>query len=171
METENISEIDLSGAEDLIKDERIDYIVGSVHHVGGIPIDFDDPTWRRAVIQCHTLASSGRGSIEDSARSASVKDLEPFLVAYFDAQYEMLQRLQPEVIGHFDLCLLYTPDVRLSVAGDEVWGRVKRNVAYAASYGGLFEANSAALRKGWKTSYPSPEVLEVSPQFSGPQPD
>lgn len=31
------------------------------------------------------------------------------------------------------------------------------------NYGGLFEANGAALRKGWETSYPSREVLEVSP--------
>ena len=43
-----------------------------------------------------------------------------------------------------------------------VWDKVERNIRYAIGYGALFEANAAAIRKGWTTSYPSREVLRVS---------
>lgn len=68
--------------------------------------------------------------------------------------------LQPEVIGHFDLCRLWQPDVRLD-ADDEVWRAVRRNVQTAVDYGALFEINAAAFRKGWSTAYPGEEVLRV----------
>lgn len=89
--------------------------------------------------------------------------LTVFLLRYLDAQYEMIERLEPEVVGHFDLCLLFNPGYSLRGEGkEEVWKRVERNVKRVISYGGLFEANGAALRKGWETSYPSREVLQVS---------
>jgi len=91
------------------------------------------------------------------------QQLVPFLVKYLDAQYEMIEALEPEVVGHFDLCLLFNPGYRLDGLGrEEVWSRVKRNVERVVRYGGLFEANGAAIRKGWETSYPSKEVLRVS---------
>ena len=91
------------------------------------------------------------------------QQLVPFLVKYLDAQYEMIEALEPEVVGHFDLCLLFNPGYRLDGPGrEEVWSRVKRNVERVVRYGGLFEANGAAIRKGWETSYPSKEVLRVS---------
>jgi histidinol-phosphatase (PHP family) len=89
--------------------------------------------------------------------------LRLFLLAYFDAQYEMLTAHQPEVVGHFDLCLLWTPTVSLrSTEMEGVWEKVERNLRYAAGYGVLFEANAAAIRKGWGTSYPSRDILQVS---------
>lgn len=90
-------------------------------------------------------------------------ELVSFLLAYLDAQYEMLQYHQPEVIGHFDLCLLWVPDLDLtSLKMEAVRESIKRNVEYGIGYGALFEANAAAIRKGWKTSYPNPYILKVS---------
>jgi histidinol-phosphatase (PHP family) len=90
-------------------------------------------------------------------------DIKAFLHAFFDAQFDMLRTHQPEVVGHIDLCLLWTPDISLRSADmGEVWEKVIRNVEYAITYGGLFEANAAAIRKGWKTSYPNPDILQVS---------
>lgn len=94
-------------------------------------------------------------------------ELRPFLLDYFDAQYQLITTHRPEVIGHFDLCLLWTPDLRLD--GPEmtgVWEKVKRNIKAVVEYGGLFEANAAALRKGWDTSYPSRAILQVSRSFA-----
>ena len=143
--------------------------MGSVHHVHGIPIDFDRPTWIKAVNRALSLAGSAHTDKDldslDPKSSEYLEALRPLLVAYLEAQYEMIQTLKPEVIGHFDLCLLYTPGVSLRGAGDEIWSRVERNVRYVIAYGGLFEANSAALRKGWATSYPSEDVLDVGPCF------
>ena len=160
METENITPLDLAKAQELVKDRRIDYIVGSVHHVRGTPIDFDRPTWLRAVAQTNGTAHTEEG-LTDWSPSEAMSKLEPMLLAYFEAQYETLQALKPDVVGHFDLCLLYTPGISLR-RSQTVWKVVQRNVDFVVGYGGLFEANSAALRKGWESSYPSNDVLEAS---------
>jgi histidinol-phosphatase (PHP family) len=148
LETDYITPLDLNGISRMLEHPEIDYLVGSVHHVNGISIDFDQATWAEAV----------RSTTTDT-------DLDPFISAYLDAQYELMTVHQPEVIGHFDLCLLYTPEV--SLKRPVLWEKVERNVRYAAGYGALFEANAAALRKGWSTSYPSKDVLEVGHVWAG----
>lgn len=173
IESDYISELDSDGLERLLDAHpEIDYVVGSVHHVDGVSIDFDRRTWLRSVRDVgtgsQTMARQSDGSLvqvplDDDARlqldyTPTADELEPFLIAYLDAQYKLLQRHQPEVVGHFDLCLLWCPSASL----ESVWDRVKRNVEYAISYGALFEANAAAIRKGWSTSYPTPNVLRVS---------
>ena len=180
LETEFITPLDLTRTSALILDHpEIDYLVGSVHHVNGTPIDLDRPTWLQAVQNAERSemgsttnpSPSGRpisaqshfdalGSRQDSNPDLNL--LRPFLLAYFDAQYKVITTDQPEVIGHIDLCLLYTPDISLSSSElGEVWEKVERNVRYVVDYGGLFEANAAAIRKGWTTSYPSPDVMKV----------
>ncbi|KAJ7118024.1 Polymerase/histidinol phosphatase-like protein [Mycena crocata] len=131
---------------------RVEYIVGSVHHVNGIPIDFDLPTFQKAV--------DNADSTEPAAKNGS------FLSAYFDAQYELLQRFKPEVVGHIDLCRLCTPTLKISDY-PEAWERVKRNILYAIEYGVLFEVNAPALRKGWSTPYPGEDLLEIIVKHQG----
>ena len=160
--------------------EEIQYIVGSVHHVAGVSIDFDRSTYLRSIEHCSadTVGSTMVRTYPSSSSSISKLELPPpknpdakpidaqlmvILIKYFDAQYEMINHLQPEVIGHFDLCLLFNPGYSLKGVGkEEIWKRVERNIKKVIGYGGLFEANGAAFRKGWETSYPSKEVLEVS---------
>ncbi|KAF5360820.1 hypothetical protein D9756_004574 [Leucocoprinus leucothites] len=139
--------------------DGIEYIVGSVHHVNGIPIDFDVTTYRRAVA---SFSDTNSASDSDKGVHGGVSDpgLDKFLLAYFDAQYELLQRFKPEIIGHIDLCRLYTPDLEFK-RFPEVWERIKQNVEYAISYGALFEVNAAAFRKKWDTAYPGRDVAEV----------
>jgi histidinol-phosphatase (PHP family) len=208
LETDYITSNDLTQTIRLIDDHpEIDYVVGSVHHVQGISIDFDRTTWIRSVLACSTstagkvgqprLGSNEDGTTTDTLNASgttmilphdgngppvlpppptlppgqdletfrpSSSQLRSFLHQYFDAQYQLLQTFQPEVVGHFDLCLLWTPDVSLSSGDglDGVWEKVERNIRYIVGYGGLIEANSAAFRKGWETSYPGREVVQVS---------
>lgn len=176
LETDYITPLDLSQTTSLLDRRKdIDYVVGSVHHVNGVSIDFDKPTWVRAV---RTVVAGNTGSTMDVSPNSntislpSVPDtddlptpdeIQTFLLAYFDAQYDMLRTHQPEVVGHIDLCLLWTPEISLKGTGmEEVWEKVLRNIDFAISYGGLFEANAAAIRKGWKTSYPNPDIVQVS---------
>jgi len=149
LETEYITDLDLDGLESLLKElgERVEYLVGSIHHVNGIPIDFDLPTYETA------LTSFAAEKEQDRQ--------EAFLWAYFDAQYQLLQRFKPEIIGHFDLCRLYKPSLRF---GDypSVCKKIDRNVRYAVEYGALFEINAAAFRKHWNTAYPAEDIMEAS---------
>jgi histidinol-phosphatase (PHP family) len=175
IETDFVTRIDLDRTKAILdRRTEIQYMVGSVHHVAGVSIDFDKSTYLRSIEHCsagttgttmsHPSSSSSRLEMPQPSNpnlSPTEEMLVPFLMRYLDAQYEMIEALEPEVIGHFDLCLLFNHGYRLDVS-EEVWKRVKRNVKRVVEYGGLFEANGAAIRKGWETSYPSKEVLRVS---------
>lgn len=152
LETEYITDLDLDRLDSLLHrlGDKIQYIVGSVHHVNAIPIDFDIQTHQKAI----DSFANGGGADEDQARGA-------FLESYFDAQYELMQRFQPEIIGHVDLCRLYTPELRFADY-PRALEKLRRNIKFAVDYGALFEVNAAAFRKNWKTAYPGRDVLEAS---------
>ena len=80
---------------------------------------------------------------------------------YFDAQFEMLNFLQPRVVGHFDLIRLFSDaadgDLRVMKG---VWERVARNLRVVVAQRGLLEVNSSALRKGLKEPYPGRCICE-----------
>ncbi|KAM5537389.1 hypothetical protein V8D89_008908 [Ganoderma adspersum] len=150
LETEYITPSDLDKLSELLQTagSRVEYLVGSVHHVNAIPIDFDRETFDKS------LQSFSSPSASDHDR------IEAFLCSYFDAQYELMQRFRPEIIGHFDLCRLYNPSLRFSdypVALD----KINRNIQFATSYGALFELNAAAFRKGWDAAYPGGDVVKI----------
>ena len=157
LETEYISPLDINGLSMLLDShkDRIDYIVGSVHHVNEIPIDFDLDTYRRCLDSIPLPTH-----ITDPTRDQEHERLGIFLDLYFDAQFELLSRFQPELIGHVDLCRLYTPDLLLHTY-PRAWNKLERNVKFAVAYGALFEVNAAAFRKGWQTAYPGEDVAQV----------
>ncbi|KAJ7044824.1 Polymerase/histidinol phosphatase-like protein [Mycena alexandri] len=154
LETDYITPLDLEKLDSILQRHRglVEYIVGSVHHVNGIPIDFDLVTFQKAVESIDsTLPTTKDGG---------------FLCAYFDAQYELLHRFKPEIIGHMDLCRLYNPTLRLSEY-PEALERVERNIIYAIGYEALFEINASALRKGWSTPYPGEDLLHIILKHGG----
>ncbi|KAI0328433.1 histidinol phosphate phosphatase H [Cubamyces sp. BRFM 1775] len=151
LETEFISEADMDELDALLRSAnvdgrpaRIEYLVGSVHHVRGIPIDFDRATYLKAL-------STFQSSDEHTT-------MEAFLCAYLDAQHALLARFRPEVVGHFDLCRLYTPELQFADYPAAL-ERVRRNVGLAVGYGAAFELNAAAFRKGWDAAYPGADVI------------
>ena len=158
LETEYISPCDIDGLSKLLDSHKgqIDYIIGSVHHVNGIPIDFDLDTYRRCLdsipLPIHVADSTHMDQEHER--------LSIFLDMYFDAQFELLSKFQPELIGHIDLCRLYTPNLRLHTY-PRAWNKLERNVKFAVAYGALFEVNAAAFRKGWRTAYPGDDVAQV----------
>jgi len=162
LETEYITDDDFNHLRELLKDNerRIDYIVGSVHHVNRIPIDFDRVTYERALINLPG---------EEGVHIVGNRRMEIFLSAYFDAQHKLLLQFQPEIIGHLDLCRLYTPSLDLKQY-PIAWGKLVRNIEEAINYGALFEINSAALKKGWTSPYPGKDIVAVSLQCHAASP-
>lgn len=154
----------------LLEDKKgvLQFAVGSVHHVHGIPIDFDQDAWWRAL-------------------AASNNNLKNFLLAYFDLQYSLLRALQPLVVGHFDLYKLYLPnDLEVNLeTGDcskggvpvsqfsliSQWKQVEdaviRNLKYIDSYGGAIEINTSALRKKLPEPYPGKEIGILAKEHGG----
>ncbi|EGV63163.1 histidinol-phosphatase [Yamadazyma tenuis] len=148
---------DLDHIEHAVKlKSRFDMIVGSVHHALGEPIDFDEDLWRKA--RDHTDSKTSRELYK----------------RYYEMQHTMIDKLKPDVVGHFDLISLFQPqddvdpttgknvmNIDMETDWPEVWAQIVKNIELAASYGGLFELNSAAIRKGWATPYPKPVIAHA----------
>ncbi|KAI8899266.1 histidinol phosphate phosphatase H [Globomyces pollinis-pini] len=115
----------------------LDYLVGSIHHVDEVPIDFDLKTFESLEAQL---------------------GIELVYQRYFDAQYDMLVKVKPMVIGHFDLIRMWKPN---TVISSECWKLIERNIQEIVSYGGLVEINSRGLKKNLSTPYPLPDILEI----------
>ncbi|KAI0643956.1 histidinol phosphate phosphatase H [Trametes meyenii] len=159
LETEFITLTDTDRLETSLQawTDRIEYLVGSVHHVNAIPIDFDRETFDKAL---NSFSST------PDHRADSYTTMGAFLNSYFDAQFELMRRFRPEVIGHFDLCRLYNPSLRFADYPDAL-ERIRRNVHFAVEYDALFELNAAAFRKGWDSAYPGEDVVEIILQAGG----
>jgi histidinol-phosphatase (PHP family) len=142
-ESEWIRPESLDIIRDLLEKYTFDLFMGSVHHVHTIPIDYDKETYVKAR---EKAGGSDERLFED----------------YFDSQYEMLQSLKPPVVGHFDLIRLMSDTPNTDFEGLKgVWQRIQRNLEYIASYGGILELNSSALRKGLAQPYPCLPICEV----------
>lgn len=163
-EVEGIDEEHVRFAKTLFDSGKYDMTVGSVHHVNGVPIDFTPDLWMDAVAK------------------TSTQTVRQLYCDYFDIQYTVISVLHPLVIGHFDLIALFMPqenvdpttgkklgDVNIEKDWPDVWAKVERNIKAVADYGGLFELNSAAVRKGWVTPYPkepfSKAIIENGGKF------
>ncbi|KAF8333022.1 histidinol-phosphatase [Cantharellus anzutake] len=169
LETDYITDLDLVMTENLLArhGDKFDYIVGSIHHVNEIPIDFDRETFERA------LGSFGGSDAPDSTTASLInqdipQNYQDLIISYLDSQYKLMQGLHPEIIGHFDLFRLYNPSITFSASSTPaIWERIMRNVQYAIEYGALFEANAAAFRKGWDTAYPGKEIARLIVDHGG----
>lgn len=159
LETEVITSADLDNLQQLLEKhgDRIEYLVGSVHHVNSIPIDFDQQTFEKSL---NSLPCTGTSTDSELLR------MDTFLSTYLDAQYELLSRFHPEIIGHFDLCRLYRPDL-IFRDFPLAWKKLERNVQFAIGYGALFEVNAAAFRKGWQSAYPAADVMALIMKHRG----
>lgn len=125
----------------LVKELKPDYLVGSVHHVHDICIDYDEAHFKKAVKQA--------GSIESLYQD------------YFDAQFEMLQELEPSVVGHFDLVRKYDPDYLETLGKPGVWERIERNLDFISETGLIMDFNLRGFDKTTE-QYPSMPVLEAA---------
>lgn len=123
---------------------NFDFFVGSVHHVHGIPIDFDHASYLRA-------------------RELSGGSDEELFADYFDSQFEMLRAVRPPVVGHFDLIRLLSDNPNSPMESIRtVWPKILRNLDAIVSYGGLLELNFSSLRKGLTDPYPQSSICKVS---------
>ncbi len=138
METEAYSGA-LDVARDLMDTLHLDYFVGSVHHVADIPIDVTGAQYRQAADHCGGLPE--------------------LYAAYFDRQMDMLERLRPAVVGHFDLIRLFDPDYPARLTHPLVAPRIERNLTAIRDLGLLLDINGRALQKGASEPYVSAPLL------------
>jgi histidinol-phosphatase (PHP family) len=128
----------LDFARALVAQYQPDYIVGSVHHVADISIDSSPADYARAVAGCGGL--------------------QELYLAYFDLQLEMMETLEPQVIGHFDLVRIFDPDYSRRLASEPVVRRIARNLERVRRLGAILDLNVAPWDKGGHEPYPAPGI-------------
>jgi histidinol-phosphatase (PHP family) len=118
---------------------NLDYIVGSVHWVNEMPFDTSLKDFNTVV--------------------ANTGGLEPFLLRYYDLVAAMIDRVQPEVVGHLDVPRLYAGDSDATHSAF-VHQRVDSILDRIAAGGMLLETNVSALTKGLPEPYPASWIVE-----------
>ena len=134
-----------SGYEDfvpyLIERFEPDYIVGSVHFVNDINFDYSAELYNRA-------AESAGG-------------IDQLYQRYFDLQYEMIKRLIPSVVGHFDLIRIFDPAYRQRLRQPEIVELMRRNLTLIKELDLILDFNLRALSKGASEPYVSESILKM----------
>jgi len=117
-----------------------DYMVGSVHFVDDISIDYS------------------RKSYEKAARTLG--GIEKLYCRYFDLQYEMLTLFKPSVVGHFDLIRIFDDEYKKRLELPEITKRIERNLHFIKESELIMDFNLRSLAKGAEEPYISRPILE-----------
>ena len=118
------------------------YMVGSLHHVSDMEIDTSAQAYRAA--------------------ANSVGGLEKLYCRYFDAQYDMVQALNPPVVGHLDLVRIFDPDYKARLQQPQIAKRVQRNLDLIKERELMLDFNLAGFDKPAGEPYPSRDILAAA---------
>lgn len=132
-----------SGTKDyvnsLISQFQPDYLVGSLHHVNGIGIDYSRDYYQQALEE-----------------AGSMKQL---YCDYFDSQLLMMEQFCPAVVAHFDLIRAFDPDYLSTLSAPEIIEKIERNLDFIADNKLIMDFNLRGFDKGLE-QYPSLSILK-----------
>ncbi len=123
----------------LIEQYQPDYLLGSLHHVNGICIDFDREHYQQAL-------------------SAAGNHVQLYC-DYFDEQLTMLETFNPAVVAHFDLIRVFDQNYLSTMADKKVVARIDRNLDYLAENNVIMDFNLRGFDKGLE-QYPSLSIVK-----------
>jgi histidinol-phosphatase (PHP family) len=119
----------------------VQFVVGSVHFVGGSSVD---------------------GPVEELAGLVErMGSIEAVAVEYYRGVGEMVRRLRPDIVGHLDLIRKngrWLGDVETARVRDEVSGLLEEMASMGEDAPSL-DLNVAGWRKGLPAPYPAPWVV------------
>lgn len=124
----------------LVDTYQPDYIVGSVHHVND---------------RCFDISAEAYAAV-----AAELGSVDALYLRYFDQQYEMLHRLRPQVVGHFDYIRIFDPDYATRLIQPVIWERIERNLLLIDELGFILDFNLRALQKGAAEPYVAQPILQ-----------
>lgn len=126
----------------LIDEFKPDYIVGSVHHVDDLCFDYSREAYQRI--------ANGFGSIDTLYHR------------YFDIQFDMIQSLEPSVVGHFDIVRIYDDDYKDRMLKPDIRTKILRNLSLIKDLDLIMDLNLRALNKGADEPYITRSILETA---------
>jgi histidinol-phosphatase (PHP family) len=119
---------------------NFDYLVGSVHYVHGISIDYTEELFLKA------LKTSG--------------NLEALGIDYYKTLLHMVDSLNPEVVGHFDL-VRKLAEKNNDLERASVLRQAEEALELIREKGCIIDINCSPLRRGFNYPYPAPPLLAL----------
>mgnify|MGYP002831311638 CR=1 FL=1 len=95
----------------------------------------------------------------ESFRPFAPSILESRTTDYFDLQYEMMQRLNPAVVGHFDLIRIYDPEYKKRINNPIIFERIERNLDWIQSNDLVLDYNLKGFLKNAQEPYVTEQIL------------
>jgi len=138
----------LEAALQLREEYRPDYIVGSIHHVADVGFDLSPDSYRSAANQV--------GGVDELYRR------------YFERQFELIHRLQPQVVGHFDLIRIFDPQYHSRMNKPGIRKQVRTNLESIRRLGLALDVNVRAYSKGFTEPYPGTAILQQAVELGIP---
>ena len=135
-----------SGYEDfvpqLLAEFQPEYIVGSVHFVDDMGIDYSKEQYMET--------------------ADKIGGIDKMYCHYFDIQFEMIERLKPSVVGHFDLVRIFDEEYKKRLQKPEIHSRVVRNLESIKKHDLIMDFNLRALKKGASEPYITKNILHIA---------
>ena len=128
-----------------------DYVIGSCHYASrnGITLPID----------------SGKKKSDYFDKALGLFDNSPLSLAehYYSHFTEYLKKWRPDIIGHFDLITKFDEmDESIYLNDEEYWSIAEKYTYEAIKSGSLFEVNTGAISRGFRTlPYPHPRLLRI----------
>jgi histidinol-phosphatase (PHP family) len=117
-----------------------DYLVGSVHFVDDMGFDYSPEQYEQT--------------------AAAIGDKDTMYMHYFDMQYDMIQRIKPAVVGHFDLIRLFDTDYIARLQKPAIAEKVERNLQLIKQLDLILDFNLRSLLKGAREPYITNHILD-----------
>ncbi|MBQ5749092.1 MAG: histidinol-phosphatase [Oscillospiraceae bacterium] len=127
---------------------QYDYIIGSMHYV-------------QKDGQYYTVDANPELFAETIGAFGG--DAMAFAHAYYGGLCEYLRRRKPDIVGHFDLLTKFEEtDAAVFFENSQYREAAKRYMRQAVQTGCLFEVNTGAMSRGYRTSpYPHEDLLYI----------
>jgi histidinol-phosphatase (PHP family) len=132
----------------IVKQQQPDYLVGSIHHVNDLGLDYSKKWYQRA-------AQKAGG-------------IDALYCQYFDTQLTMIDTLRPRVVGHFDLIRIYDDQYHERVQKPAIVKRIDRNLIKIKELGLILDFNLRALLKGASEPYITKPILQKARDWKIP---
>lgn len=150
-----------------------DYVIGSVHYIR-IPLEGHDPVQvPEGCFACQGFIYIPVDETPDILKAAADlyfdRDIMGIAELYYSTVSDVAEKTGADIIGHFDLISKFNDDQSLFSFKDPRYiAAWKAAAEKLAAYDVLFEINTGAIAKGYRTcAYPSPEISAYIAQLGG----
>ena len=143
----------------------------------GIEFDYyskiDTSDFEYVIASVHGVEKNGKIYIVDESRESLIKNVNQAwggdYMAFAEDYFETVSKQKGDIIGHIDLLTKFNEnDIVFSTKDKRYLNAAKKAVEKLAQSGAIFEINTGAIQRGYRTTpYPSEDILKMIKNAGG----